>query len=401
MRQFGHRRALSAIGVSHISRKIGGRPITPQLHEQIHSGRNDDGTRRERGVLFRMAGRALLRCARRELSYILAFAVILAYASLAAGQSASSGASSSGAATSQHSGSATAANQSSTTASSAEPAGGTDTTGPIAFIEYQGSASPLGAVMALDVDLGYHLTEHITGDIGIPFLMVRSPFSPVITHDFLWTGAMGEPYLDFRYTTKYHDVNYMGVLTGTAPFVNEDRIYSTGRAGVDFFNHVDESFGAFTPFLNVGASNGAVNRFVMPRPYTEARPYQTLGFLSDYEGGASYKFHMKFLKGISIGGSAYALLPAGPQKVFSRLVQPYSSLAGDSDHGRDFNSTFETTGNSKIARDNGYSGWVDILQYQPFDLQLGYTHSVHYKLDTYTVTLTFNARQLVRDITGH
>ena len=58
-------------------------------------------------------------------------------------------------------------------------------------------------------------------------------------------------------------------------------------------------------------------------------------------------------------------------------------------------------GSASIDRDNGYSGWLDVGWLHPLDLQLGYTHSVFYHLDTYTIAITFNASHLVKAITGY
>jgi hypothetical protein len=250
----------------------------------------------------------------------------------------------------------------------------------------------------INTDAGYAFSEHFSASIGLPLIITRSPFSPVVNRDYNWTGLLGEPYVDVRYKSTYHGLNYTSILTGTVPVNNLDRIYTTGRFGVDWFNHIDKPVGDITPFLNVGASNGAVNRFIMPRPYSEARPYQTLGFLADVEGGAEYSRNRGSTRGLGIGASAYALLPAGPQKVYSRLVIPFSALGGDGQHMRYWQSKFETVGTSKIARDNGFSAWLDVKRSRVVGLQLGYTHSVHYKLDFYTVVLTFDTGSLLRAI---
>jgi len=260
------------------------------------------------------------------------------------------------------------------------------------------------------------VTDHFSADIGLPVIFTRSPFSPVLNHDYYWSALLGEPYVDFKYTNTYRDVNYTSVLTGTIPASGEDKIYTTGRFGVDWFNHVDEAFGNFTPFFNFGLSNGVVNRFIMPRPYSEARPYQTLGPLADGEIGLQYKFARGRAKGVSVGASAYGYEPAGSQKVYSRFVFPYSSLTGDGHHNRYFDSSFETTANwvsidqllqptvvsnSKLARDNGFSGWIDITRWHNLDVQLAYTRSMHYDLDVYSATFTFDARELIRSVMPH
>jgi hypothetical protein len=289
----------------------------------------------------------------------------------------------------------------------------------IAFAQLQTSYSMMGIVGALDIDAGYTFSDHISADIGVPFILTRSPFSPVLNHDYYWSGALAEPYVDIRYTRSIHHADLTSLLTGTLPFGNEDETFITGRVGVDWFNHIEEKWGNMRPFVNIEASNGQVSRYVMPRPFEEALPYETLGFMSDYEAGAEFNLP-SLLKKFSIGASAYAMVPVGPQKVFSRLVLPYSALGdyseGSINHHRFFDQTYETTGyagscaecgapSTRLDRDNGYSGWVNVPSFHffsmPFSLQLGYTYSEHYAFSAYTLTLTFDGRQLVKKITGY
>jgi hypothetical protein len=304
----------------------------------------------------------------------------------------------------------------------------------IAFAQLQTSYSTLGIVGALDIDAGYQFSDHIAADIGVPFILTRSPFSPVLNHDYYWSGALAEPYVDIRYTRSIHHADLTSLLTATLPFGNEDETFITGRVGVDWFNHIEEKWGLMRPFVNLEASNGQVSRYVMPRPFEEALPYESLGFMSDYEVGAEFNLP-SLLKSFSVGASVYAMLPVGPQKIFSRLVLPYSALGdhsyGGISHYRVWDYTYETTGyrldcavcgvtaslpinnvtrtfsslDREGDRDNGYSGWLNVPSFHvfslPFNLQLGYVHSIHFALDTYTLTLTFDGRQLVKKITGY
>jgi hypothetical protein len=319
----------------------------------------------------------------------------------------------------------------------AEGAPAASPTGFIGFEQFQLSHSHVGTVIIADTDVGYTFNEHISGDFGLPVLFTRSKFSPVSTKDYQWYALFGAPYIDIRYTGVHNGWKYTSVLTGTIPVSNEDQIYTTGRPGVDLYTHAERGkIEGVTPFINIGLSNGAIDRFIMPRPYSEARPYQTLGALADGEVGAEYKIDYGPAKGVGIGMSYYGLEPVGPQKVFSRLVVPYSSLASTTyqfgEHYRYWDTTFETnkpiqaegsqaltglaTGSydgctvtntvitckalSSIARDNGYSGWIDVSlpRWSFVTLQLGYVHSIHYALDTYTVTLSFDAKRLARTL---
>ena len=264
----------------------------------------------------------------------------------------------------------------------------TEATGVIAFEQVQGASTRLGIVAILDTDAGYAFTPHVSADIGLPVVFVRSPFSLVTNHDWRYTTwILGDPYLDIRYTARSSGTSFTSILTGTAPASSAQKVFGTGRFGGDWFNHIEHDFKGVTPFLNAGAASGTVNRFILPRPYSLARPYQTLGFISDFEGGASFKI----ARGFNIGGSMYALVPAGPQKVFSRLVAPDSTIASDGNHHRFFDSAFETVGSSEIDRDNGYSGWIELAHARHVNLQIGYTRSVHYAFDSVTVMLNFDA----------
>jgi hypothetical protein len=256
------------------------------------------------------------------------------------------------------------------------------------------------------IDAGYDFTPHFGVSGGLPLFHVRSPFSVVANHDWRWTTLLGEPWVDVHYTKTRKGIDFLSVLTGTIPLSSNVKTFTTGRFGVDWFNHLEHPFNKFTPFLNLGASNGTINRYLLPRPYSEARPYQTLGFMSDFEGGASYVIRRRFLLGVS----AYALVPAGPQKVYSRFVSPDSNIAGDGNHLRYFDSAFLSTSQtvvvngtpvapscvSCIDRDNGFSGWFELTGGRYGGLQLGYTHSMHYRLDILTAMFNFRVTWLLR-----
>ena len=269
-------------------------------------------------------------------------------------------------------------------------------TGPTAFLQFQGSSSPQGLVLAAIPDVGFQFTRHFAGDIGVPIYFVRSPFSLVTTKDWVWTSIMGSPYIDVRYTTTHNGTNITSILTGTIPATDSRRTFTTGRGGVDWFNHFDRRFKGLTPFFNLGAANGTMDRYIMPRPHSLARPYYSLGFISDFEGGTSFEI----LRGFKVGGSAYVLVPGGPQKVYSRLVAPLSPMFGSSDHNRYFYSAFETIGPSRIARDNGYSAWVEVTRLHNVSVQLGFTRSVHYDTNAITLMVNFNGTSLLRTLTA-
>ena len=272
------------------------------------------------------------------------------------------------------------------------------TVGPTALVGLQARSTPFGVVSSLGISLGYQFTPHVIFDIGLPITYVRSQFSLVTTADWQTDTLLGDPFLDGCYARTVSGVDYLTVVTVAIPASNPRRVYSTGRVGVDWFNHMQSAkpIMGFTPFLNAGAGSKSVDRYYMPRPYALSRLYESQGFISDFEGGLSYAIHHDY----HVGASLYALRPGGHQKVFSKLITPGSSVVGDGHFGRVWDSAFETIGNSEIDRDNGFSGWVEITRFKNVNLQFGYTHSVHYRFDSATFAVTFDATQAIRQITG-
>ena len=278
----------------------------------------------------------------------------------------------------------------------AEPAQAASPTGPTAFAQVVGKYSNLGGVYSAGIGVGYNITEHLGGDIGASLYTIQSPFSVVSNQTWRWTTLAGDPFVDLRYTMKWHGLDATSILTGTIPLSNAERVFTTGRFGVDWYNHVSASYGGFTPFVNFGAANETVDRWLIPRPYNMARPYQIFGANANGEAGASFTV----LKHYSVGASAYGIVPFGTQKVFSRLVTPNSSIAGDADHNRVWNHAFETIGDSKLGSDNGYSGWVEVARVKNLKIQAGYTYSVHYRWGSAYLMLRFDGTSLIRFLTA-
>jgi hypothetical protein len=270
------------------------------------------------------------------------------------------------------------------------------------YIQFQSSFThpTVSTVLTEALSLGYNLTGHLGFDAGIPLITTRSAFSPVTTTDWLWTTLMGQPWLDAHYAKTGHGVDYLSVLTVTFPPTSEDRTFTTGRFNVDWFNHLQHSYGKLTPFLNLEASNGTIDFYYYPRPFKEALPYQTLGFMSQFEGGGSYQLFGRY----NLGVSGYALVPAGPQKVYSRLIQPNSTILTTVVDNRYYNSTFLTMGPHFISEDYGVSVWIEAPSTKYLSRYLGwqvaYTYSAFHHLNILTVMINFDGTALFRKVTG-
>jgi hypothetical protein len=270
------------------------------------------------------------------------------------------------------------------------------------YIQFQSSFThpTVSTVLTEALSLGYNLTPHLGFDAGIPLMTTRSIFSPVTNRQWLWTTLISEPWLDAHYTNTGHGVDYLSVLTVTFPPTGETRTFTTGRFNVDWFNHLEHNYDKFTPFLNLEASNGTINFYYLPRPYKEGLPYQTLGFMGQAEAGGSYRIFGKYY----LGASGYALVPAGPQKVYSRLVPPGTAISNTVVDNRYFNSAFLTQGPHFISEDYGVSAWVEApsMKYVSrfVGWQVAYTYSAYHHLNILTVMINFNGTALFRKVTG-
>ena len=121
------------------------------------------------------------------------------------------------------------------------------------------------------------------------------------------------------------------------------------------------------------------------------RPFTALGFNTHVQGGANYDL-WKFL---SVGASGYAILPSGQQTIFSKVVNGSSS-----GHGHAFENNQQTSGSADLARDHGFSAWVDANPAPYLDLELGYTRSVNYDLNAVSFGIGINVGYLARRNSG-
>jgi len=268
-----------------------------------------------------------------------------------------------------------------------------DDTGWTSTLNFEGSANSQERVLDLGSNVGYRFNEHWGVDMGVPLSFVSS--SSTTTTTGTTTGkstssslnSLGNVYMNVNFKTTADVANYNSTLTVSAPTGSTTKGVSTGRPNYGWNNHVEHDFDRLTPFLELGLSNGLTDTKLMHHPFT------TLGFVSQFTGGSKIDLGGNF----SVGGSLYDVLPAGQQKMFSKLVAKKStSTAGTGKNGRAYELASETTGNASLTHDNGGSAWVEYSPGKIFDFQIGYTHSVHFALDTVAFSLEVNLAKLTK-----
>ena len=269
------------------------------------------------------------------------------------------------------------------TQSAAKPAA-KDETGFTSYAAIEGTSDGDGRVYVLSSSVGYSFTRHFGTDLGVPFYLVRPSSSLGGTS----SDGIGNPSLDLRLRFPGRAVNFASVVTGSAPLGDSKKGLSTGRGTYDWTNHFDHAFESFTPFGEIGISNTVADTRLFLRPFT------ALGFNTHVQGGANYDLWKFF----SVGASGYSILPSGQQTIFSKVVATSGNLNG---HGHSFENNQQTTGGADLARDYGFSTWIDANPTPYLDMELGYTRSVNYDLNAVSFGVGINVGYLARRRNGY
>jgi hypothetical protein len=262
-----------------------------------------------------------------------------------------------------------------------------DETGFTSYVEFGGSANSLGQVYELDSNIGYTFTQHFGMDLGVPVYFVNASSS---TTGATSGNGVGNPSVDLRWKYLHPAVNFASVVTGSAPLGDSKLGLSTGRATFDWTNRFDRTFSQVTPFLEAGFSNTTSDSRLFVRPYT------TLGLNTHFRGGAE----VDVWKSFSVGAAGYDILPFGNQTVFSRVTNVPGGNGVGASHGQNFQVSQQTTGTADIARDNGFSAWLDDSLTPYLDAELGYTRSVHYDPNSVSFSLGLNVGHLLHRNAG-
>ena len=266
-----------------------------------------------------------------------------------------------------------------------------DDLGWTSTMSFEGNANSSERVLDLNSSVGYNFTKNWGADLGVPFTFASSSTSTTTstggkTSSSSALNSIGNIFTDIRFAAKGSALDYASTLTAAAPTGSKKNGISTGRANLGWNNHLEHGFDLLTPFIEAGFSNGLTDTPLFHRPFT------SVGFVSQFTGGTT----LDLGHDCSLGGSLYDVLPAGTQKVYSKLVSKGSTqTAGSGSHGKTWELAAETVGTSALTRDNGGSVW---FEYAPkaVDLQVGYTHSVHYALNTVAFSFGINLGKLAK-----
>ena len=244
--------------------------------------------------------------------------------------------------------------------------------------------------MALNSSATYYFTDHFSARAGIPIYFDRVPStvasSTAIPSTSTFSSGIGDIFLIVRAVWKAPIVNYATGLTGTLPSGQTSKGFSTGHFTFDWSNRFDRSFGMVTPFVDAGLANS-----VTDTPYF-LRPFATLGPLAHFEGGAG----LKIARAVNVTLTGYDIAPWGTQTITSRVITASSpGKSGSVSRGRPFENAHQTTGAAALTQDDGFSASLLVSPTPYLDLDVGYTRSAQYSLDTVSFGVGVNVTELL------
>jgi hypothetical protein len=275
--------------------------------------------------------------------------------------------------------------------------------------DMQGSTSSVGTISKLDASAGYVFNRHFMTDIGVPYYFVFPSASTTAATGSGSIEGIGNAYAQIALMVPNPTVNYVSTVTGSGPSGDRNKGLSTGHATVDWNNHFDRNFGRWTPFGEAGIANTVSDTSFFVRPFT------TYGFVAHGQGGLRYRFTHWF----QAGAAGYVVEPYGRQTIVSRVVteESLSSVAGTSPVTLPstpvttpvgtllggllstpstptavFETSTVTSGIAALARDSGVSTWLQLGKTPGLNLQVGFTRSRNYDLNTLSFGVGYTLR---------
>ncbi len=281
------------------------------------------------------------------------------------------------------------------------PAVSEQESGLVSYIDFGGSSNAGGRIFTLGLSAGYEFNRHVSIDTRAPFYFV-SATPPAAgnggTTSFSGHG-IGDPSVSVLLSFPHRVFDYKTSVTTWVPVASVRSGLSTGSVLVDWASRVRWRMGdRLIPFGQVDVAN------TVPDTPLFVLPYTARGFNTRFEGGTN----VALTKVFSTGGSFYYVLPFGQQHVYSRVCDSGSgsggTMGGSGNQGQNRGNqdgwmTNSITVGNDLTRDHGFSTWVAATLPHYVDLEIGYTRSSGYNLNTVSFGVGFNLVEALRH--GH
>jgi hypothetical protein len=253
-----------------------------------------------------------------------------------------------------------------------------------AYENFRGMVNSSGALLKLDSTIGYDFNQYLGVFTGLP-LYFASDSSNTPGQTRLHDAGAGDVYFGVDVYAPNRIVNFGSTLTISAPTGSVSKGFSPGAATVDWNNRFRHTFGRLTPFVAAGVGN------TVPDSELVTRNFISLGSVSHFEEGAEFQL----AKPVYLGGSAFQIVPFGRQQVFNRFATASPRDGGQGNATPPLVIASETTGND-LTREHGFDAWIGFEPTRVVRLELGYSRSVTFALNSFSFNVGLNVGKLLR-----
>ncbi len=253
-----------------------------------------------------------------------------------------------------------------------------------AYENFRGMVNSSGTLLKLDSTIGYDFNQYLGVFAGVP-LYFASDSSNTPGQTRLHDAGAGDAYFGVDVYAPNRILNFGSTLTISAPTGSVSKGFSPGAATVDWNNRFRHTFGRLTPFVAAGVGN------TVPDSELVTRDFISLGSVSHFEEGAEFQL----AKPVYLGGSAFQIVPFGRQQVFNRFATASPRDGGQGNATPPLVIASETTGND-LTREHGFDAWIGFEPTRVVRLELGYSRSVTFALNSFSFNVGLNVGKLLR-----
>jgi hypothetical protein len=258
------------------------------------------------------------------------------------------------------------------------------------FEEFQGTLNSDSKNFKIDSNAGYDFNKHFGIFAGMPFYFANTQTTTTQVNGTATTtttdvtnNGLGNAYFGFAMRAPNKALDYSSTVTMAAPTGSTSKGFSSGRANADWDNRFEHAFDRLTPFVDAGLANA------VPDTGLNTKPFTSLGLLTHLEEGAEFEL----VKHFSVGGSGYEIVPFGNQKIFSKIVGKGQSGSGKGKNSFDQSAVSSGSG---LTRENGFNSWVAFDPTPLWRVQLGFTRSATFNLNSFGFNLRMNLGKAAR-----
>jgi len=259
---------------------------------------------------------------------------------------------------------------------------------------FQGSVNSDSKIFKLDSNAGYDFNKHFGVFAGMPLYFANTQTTTTQVNGTATTttknvtnNGIGNAYFGFAMRAPNTTLDYSSTLTLSAPTGSTSKGFSSGRANADWDNRFEHSFGRLTPFFEGGLANA------VPDSRLSTRPFTSLGMLTHFEEGGEFEL----VKHFAVGGSGYEIVPFGNQKIFSKIVSKGQSGKGKGKNSFDQAAVSSGTG---LTRENGFNSWIAFDPTPVWRMELGFSRSATFDLNSFAFNLRMNLGKIGRHRTS-